>query len=73
MPYTLSHKEEYQGEIPWENTKIFPAMLVEENDLERKIWNMYVEDHLARNYFNDLCQKKKTSGITLLDGLLRWK
>jgi hypothetical protein len=32
-----------------------------------------VEDRLAQNYFNDLHHKKKVKGITLLDGLLRWK
>jgi hypothetical protein len=31
------------------------------------------EDHLAQIYFNDLHHKKKVKGITLLDGLLRWK
>ncbi len=26
-----------------------------------------------QSYFNDLCHKKKVRGITLLDGLLKWK
>jgi hypothetical protein len=55
VPYALSHKEEYQGEMPWENIKIFQAMFVEESDLKKKIREMYVEDHLAQNYFNHLC------------------
>ncbi len=37
VPNVLSLKEEYQGEIPWENTEIFRAMFVGNNDIERKI------------------------------------
>jgi hypothetical protein len=37
VPNVLSLKEEYQGEIPWENTEIFRAMFVRNNDIERKI------------------------------------
>jgi hypothetical protein len=36
VPYLLSHKEEYQGEMHWENIKIFRPMFLEESDLERK-------------------------------------
>jgi hypothetical protein len=57
----------------WESIQILQTMYVEESNLERKIWKAYVEDRLAQSYFNDLCQKKKVRGITLLDGLLRWK
>ncbi len=48
-------------------------MFVGESDLERKIRKVYVEDRLAQSYFNDLHQKKKVKGITLLNGLLNWK
>jgi len=34
---------------------------------------MYVKNHLVQSYFNDLHQKKKVGGITLLDILFRWK
>jgi hypothetical protein len=37
VPNALSRKEEYQGEMPWENTRIFQTMFVGENNLERKI------------------------------------
>jgi hypothetical protein len=33
--------------MPWENTEFFRAMFVGDNDLERKIWEAYVEDHLV--------------------------
>ncbi len=37
VPNVLSRKEEYQGEMPWENIEFFRAMFVGDNDLERKI------------------------------------
>jgi hypothetical protein len=49
------------------------AMFVGESNLVRKIRDVYVENHLAQSYFNDLHQKKKVRGITILDGLLKWK
>jgi hypothetical protein len=33
----LSCKDNYQGEMHWENTQIFRAIFVKENNLERKI------------------------------------
>jgi hypothetical protein len=59
--------------MPWENTRIFQTMFVGENNLERKIWNAYVEDCLVQSYFNDLSLKKKVKRITFLNGLLKWK
>ncbi len=50
----LSCKEEYQGKIPWENIKIFQIMFVKKNDLERKIKEVYAEDHLMQVYFKNL-------------------
>jgi transcriptional accessory protein Tex/SPT6 len=55
VPYVLRHKEEYQGEMPWEKIQILRTMFVEESDRKRKIEEMYVEDHLTKNYFNDFC------------------
>ncbi len=55
VPNALSRKEEYQGEMPWENTRIFQTMFIGENNLEKKIWNAYVENCLVQSYFNDLC------------------
>ncbi len=43
----LSRKEEYQGEMSWESTQVFQAMFIEESDLKRNIWKMYLEDCLA--------------------------
>jgi hypothetical protein len=37
VPYVLSHKEEYQGKMPWERIQILQAMFIEKNNLERKI------------------------------------
>ncbi len=37
MLYALSHKEEYQGEMRWENIQILRAMFMEENNLKRNI------------------------------------
>ncbi len=50
----LSCKEEYQGKIRWENIKIFQLMFVKKNDLERKIKEVYAEDHLMQVYFKNL-------------------
>jgi hypothetical protein len=36
VPNALNCDEEYQGEMPWENTQIFRAMVIGENGLERK-------------------------------------
>jgi hypothetical protein len=49
-----------------ENTKIFQAMFVGENDLERKIQEVYVDDRLVKNYFKNL-HRKKSRAIKLLE------
>jgi hypothetical protein len=36
VPYVLSHKEEYQGEMPWECIKILQCMFIEKSNLKRK-------------------------------------
>jgi hypothetical protein len=48
-------------------------MFIKESNLKKKIQKAYVEDCFTQSYFNDLHQKKKVKGITLLDGLLKWK
>jgi len=37
VPNVLNHKEEYQGEMLWENTQIFLTMFIRENNLKIKI------------------------------------
>jgi hypothetical protein len=56
-----------------ESIQILWTTFVEEKNLEKNIQEMYVEDRLVQNYFNDMRHKKKVRGITLLDELLRWK
>ncbi len=43
----LNYREEYQGEMPWERIKILRTMFVVENDLEKKIWEVYAKDCLT--------------------------
>jgi hypothetical protein len=40
--------------MPWESIQIFQTMFVGKNNLEKKTWEVYVEDRLAQNYFKDL-------------------
>jgi hypothetical protein len=58
----LSCKEDYQGETHCESIQILQAMFVEENNLERKIQEAYVEDRLVQSYFKDLHRKKRREG-----------
>jgi hypothetical protein len=37
VPNALNYKEEYQGEMLWENTQIFLTMFIGENNLKIKI------------------------------------
>jgi hypothetical protein len=48
--------------MPWESIQLIQIMFIEENNLKRKIWKVYVEDRLAQSDFNDLHQKKKWKG-----------
>ncbi len=62
MPNALNHKEEYQGKMLWESIQILRTMFVKESNLERKIQEVFMEDCLAQNYFNDMRQKRRWEG-----------
>jgi hypothetical protein len=59
--------------MPWDNTQVFQTTFVGESDLEGKLKNGYVGNHLAQFYFIELRNKRKVKRITLLNGLLEWK
>jgi hypothetical protein len=59
--------------MPWDNTQVFQTTFVGESDLEGKLKNGYVGNHLTQFYFIELRNKRKVKRITLLNGLLEWK
>ncbi len=58
----LNCKEKYQGEMHWEYIQILQAMFVWENNLEKKIQEVYVEDRLVQIYFKNLHRKRRWEG-----------
>jgi len=48
-------------------------MFVGESDLEKKLKDGYVGNHLPQSYFIELRNKRKLKIITLLNGVLKWK
>jgi hypothetical protein len=48
-------------------------MLIGESDLNRRLKESYVNDHLAQHYFEELRHKHKMKGISLKDKLFKWK
>ncbi len=48
-------------------------IFVGESNLERKINEAYVVDPFAQHYFIELWVKRKIKGMTLKDGLIKWK
>ncbi len=59
VPDMLSQKEKYQDEKVVSVTKALRAMFIKESDLNRKLKEGYVNDHLAKHYFDELRQKHK--------------
>ncbi len=69
----LSQKEKYQDEKVVSVTKALRAMFIKESDLSRKLKEGYVNDHLAKHYFDKLRQKHKMRSISLKNGMFKWK
>lgn len=69
----LSWKEENQNEKVMNITQALITMFIGESDLNTKLREGYVNDHLALHYFDELRNKCKVKGIFLKDRLLKWK
>jgi ribosomal protein S13 len=73
VPNMLTQKKKYQDEKVINVTQALRAMLIGESDLDRRLKENYVNDHLAQHYFEGLRHKHKMRGIYLKDKLLKWK
>ncbi len=69
----LSWKEEYQNERVVNVMQALRAKFVGESDLDRRLRESYVNDHLAQHYFIELRHKHKVRRNPFKDGLLKWK
>jgi hypothetical protein len=48
-------------------------IFVGESNLERKLKEAYVQNSFAKHYFAHLYAKGKVKGISLKEGLIKWK
>jgi hypothetical protein len=49
------------------------AIFQGENNLKQKVREAYMQELFAQHYFKELCKHWKVKGITLKEGLLKWK
>ncbi len=73
VPNTLNRKEEFQVEKPSTKIQALRAIFQKESNLERNIKEAYMQDLLAQHHFKELREWRKVKGITLKEGLFKWK
>jgi hypothetical protein len=73
VPNAPNRKEEFQVEKPLTKIQTLKAIFQKENNLRKKIKKSYMQDPLAQHHFKELHERRKVKGITLKEGLFKWK